>query len=88
MITEATPRHNDLTPSVVDIDRKCWAKDVSGAAGRMEAAEAAEDEEAVEEAVAVADARRLDGARTCIRVCGQGRVLYCSGLCAQGLDLL
>lgn len=77
MITEATPRHNDLIPSVVDIERKCCAKEVSGAAGRMEAVDAAADEVEVDDAVAEAEARRLEGARTCIRVCGQCRGACC-----------
>lgn len=33
-ITDATPRHNDRTPSVVDIDLKCWVMVVSAGAGR------------------------------------------------------
>ena len=34
MITEATPLHKDLIPSVVDIERNCWVIVLKGAVGR------------------------------------------------------
>jgi hypothetical protein len=60
MITLATPRQSDRSPSVVDTERRCWVM-VFSAGGVVRDAEA-EEPEAEESAAGVS------AGRTCIRV--------------------
>jgi hypothetical protein len=79
MMTEATPRHNDRTPSVVETDRRCWVMVLKGGAvgrGRvaLPAAEVEPDEAEARTAEGVSDGR------TCIRVLieSMGKTTECS----------